>query len=235
MSATATGRISQWLLPAQPDYALGGFGASRATHIRERSGRRSCPATNAGKRSWMRRYAKYFFWLVSRRRRVVRPWPGLDRGGERGHGECSSQGVGSVGQFHRRKLSDSYHYLIFDGVSACDSRLVGEVQRRVALCAYGINQQGQGELIDFFLVKAEGEESWTSLLLDLWNRGLKGASLQLIVSDGHAGLIKALGCVWPRMALQRCWAAQAAQLTKPAPGGAASLPGASQTHLPDAE
>jgi putative transposase len=110
----------------------------------------------------------------------------------------------SVAQWHRRKLPDSYHHLILDGVSV-RLRLVGKVERRMVLCAYGITKEGKGELIAFLLVKAEGEESWKSLLLDLWNRGLKGNPLRLIVTDGQAGLVKALRQVWPRATHQRCW------------------------------
>jgi putative transposase len=110
----------------------------------------------------------------------------------------------AVGKWHQRSLSDQYQYLILDGVSV-RLRLVGTVQRRVALCAYGISKAGKGELIDFLLVKAEGEESWKRLLSDLWNRGLRGAALKLIVTDGNAGLVKASGQIWPRALHQRCW------------------------------
>jgi putative transposase len=110
----------------------------------------------------------------------------------------------TVAQWHRRALSDLYQHLILDGVSV-RLRLMGKVQRRVVLCAYGITKEGKGELIDFLLSKAESEESWKRLLVDLWNRGLRGASLKLIVTDGNAGLVKALGEVWPRAGHQRCW------------------------------
>ncbi len=109
-----------------------------------------------------------------------------------------------VRQWHRRALGDDYEYLIFDGVSV-RIRLVGKVQRRVALCAYGISQVGRRELIDFLLVKAEAEDTWKSFLLDLHRRGLKGGLLQLITTDGQAGLVKALRYVWPQANHQRCW------------------------------
>jgi transposase-like protein len=109
-----------------------------------------------------------------------------------------------VHQWHRRPLSDSCRYLIFDGVSV-RIRLVGKVQRRVALCAFGIREDGRRELIDFLLVKAEGEDTWKSFLLDLHRRGLKGAALELITTDGHKGLDRALHDVWPQVAHQRCW------------------------------
>lgn len=111
----------------------------------------------------------------------------------------------AVGQWHRRPLADHYRYLILDGVSV-RIRLVGAVKRRVALCAYGLDRQGRRELIDFLLVKQEDEESWRSFLEGLWRRGLRGAALELITTDGQAGQIAALRLVCPQVAHQRCWA-----------------------------
>ena len=111
----------------------------------------------------------------------------------------------AVNQWHRRTLKDHYQYLLLDGVSV-RIRLAGKVQRRIALCAYGITQEGHRELIDFLLVRAEGEDTWHNFLSELWRRGLKGAALKLVATDGQAGLIKALARLWPRLAHQRCWA-----------------------------
>jgi putative transposase len=111
----------------------------------------------------------------------------------------------SVRAFHRRRLSDHYRYLLLDGVSV-RIRLVGKVQRRMALCAYGITAQGQRELIDFRVVKAEQQDSWYDLLWNLWSRGLRGESLQLIATDGQLGLAKAIARLWPNVPHQRCWA-----------------------------
>lgn len=106
--------------------------------------------------------------------------------------------------FHHRPLLDRYEYLLLDGVSV-RLRLVGAVQRRMVLCAYGITAAGQRELIDYLIVKAEGEDTWKAFLLDLYRRGLIGASLQLVVTDGQKGAAKAIAYVWPRVAHQRCW------------------------------
>jgi len=111
----------------------------------------------------------------------------------------------SVCGFHRRRLSDGYRYLILDGVSV-RIRLIGKVQRRMVLCAYGITRQGQRELIDFHIVKAEGEDTWYGFLWNLWSRGLHGEFLELIATDGQAGLIRALGRLWAAVPHQRCWA-----------------------------
>ena len=111
----------------------------------------------------------------------------------------------AVNSFHRRRLADEYRYLILDGVSV-RIRLVGKVQRRLVLCAYGITRQGKRELIDFQVVKAEGEDTWYGFLWNLWSRGLHGEFLELIATDGQPGLIKALGRLWAAVPHQRCWA-----------------------------
>ena len=111
----------------------------------------------------------------------------------------------SVFQFHRRRLADHYRYLILDGVSV-RIRLVGKVQRRMVLCAYGLGSDGRRELIDFLIVKAESEDSWYSFLWSLWSRGLRAEWLEQIVTDGQSGLIRALARLWPAVRHQRCWA-----------------------------
>ncbi len=111
----------------------------------------------------------------------------------------------AVARWHGRPLTDHYRYLILDGVSV-RIRLVGKVQRRVALCAYGITVEGKRELIDFLLVQAEAEDTWSGYLWNLWSRGLRGPALELLVTDGHPGLLKALSRLWPGVAHQRCWA-----------------------------
>lgn len=111
----------------------------------------------------------------------------------------------SVKEWHHRSLQDHYQYLLLDGISV-RIRLGGKVQRRLVLCAYGVSLKGQRELIDFMLVKVEGEDTWHNFLSDLWRRGFTGKTLKLIATDGQPGLIRALARLWPRVAHQRCWA-----------------------------
>jgi transposase-like protein len=111
----------------------------------------------------------------------------------------------AVNSFHRRRLADGYRYLILDGVSV-RIRLVGKVQRRMVLCAYGVTRQGRRELIDFQVAKVEGEDTWYGFLWNLWSRGLHGEFLELIATDGQPGLIRALGRLWAAVPHQRCWA-----------------------------
>jgi len=111
----------------------------------------------------------------------------------------------AVERYHQRALSDRYEHLLLDGVSV-RLRLVGAVQRRMVLCAYGITAGGTRELIDFLIVKAEGEDTWKTFLLNLYRRGVTGENLRLVATDGQKGAARAIAFVWPRAAHQRCWA-----------------------------
>ena len=110
----------------------------------------------------------------------------------------------AVATFHRRPLPDHYAYLFLDAVSLRVKTPDG-TKRRLALVAYGITLQGQRELIDYRLVRQEGQSHWEAFLVNLAGRGLTGTSLHLITTDGHRGLQAALTFVYPHVARQACW------------------------------
>ena len=73
------------------------------------------------------------------------------------------------------------------------------------LVAYGIRQDGSRHLLAFLRSQGEGQADWEALLQDLYRRGLEGRGLQLILTDGCAGLVAAIRTVYPRVRHQRCW------------------------------
>jgi len=112
----------------------------------------------------------------------------------------------AVAAYHRRRLSDEYAYLFFDGVWLKVRDLRGQVRRRVVLVAYGITRRGRRELIGYRLAAGESEVAWTAFLQDFFQRGFEGRRLRLITTDGSPGLQAALALVLPRVPQQRCWA-----------------------------
>ena len=72
--------------------------------------------------------------------------------------------------------------------------------RKALVLAYGVHESGYREVIALDAGEAETEAFWRSFLRDLVERGLGG--VQLVISDAHAGLKKAiaqvLGCPWQR-------------------------------------
>jgi putative transposase len=110
----------------------------------------------------------------------------------------------AVQAFHQRRLPDDCAYLVLDGVWLKVRRAFGP-QRVLLLVAYGIGRNGRRELLAFTRAKSESQAGWEGLLNDLFQRGLRGRQLQLVITDGCPGLARALETVYPRVRHQRCW------------------------------
>lgn len=118
-----------------------------------------------------------------------------------------------VKEFHNRPLLDEYQFLLIDGINI-SVRYGSKSIRKTVLAAYGITLFGQRELIDFRIVKSESKDACESFLNYLFNRGLKGTNLKLIITDGGKGLISALAIVYPEIKHQRCWFHKLQNITK---------------------
>lgn len=107
--------------------------------------------------------------------------------------------------FQSKPLGDIYQYLFLDGICL---KVKGSVERqkRQVLCAYGIRRDGKREVISFRQATDESEAKWEAFLRDLYDRGLVGRHIKLIVTDGCPGLHRALDTVYPYVSRQRCWA-----------------------------
>ncbi len=109
-----------------------------------------------------------------------------------------------VEAWHRRPLADTYRYLVLDGL-ALRVKTPDGTRRRLILVAYGLTLEGRRQLIDYRLVKTESQGAWETFLINLAARGLTGARLALITTDGHRGLHAALELVYPTVPRQTCW------------------------------
>jgi len=107
--------------------------------------------------------------------------------------------------YHNRKIEDRYLYLFLDGIVLKIKTGFGS-KKKVILVAYGIRVDGKREIIDFMVTKHESEQRWESFLNRLYNRGLTGEVLSLIITDGNRGLENAVDNIYPQVKRQRCWA-----------------------------
>jgi putative transposase len=78
----------------------------------------------------------------------------------------------------------------------------GRVRMRGLLLAFGVNIKGYRELLGFWVGDSESEASWSEFFADLKRRGLRG--VELIVSDQHSGLVKAIRTHYQGVTWQRC-------------------------------
>lgn len=102
--------------------------------------------------------------------------------------------------FHDRALSDRYRYVYLDGLWVTLRRPVKS--RKVILVALGVSEEGTRTLLGFQLAASESESCWWGFVNDLKARGLR--SPKLVITDGAAGLIKAVQALYPRSDHQRC-------------------------------
>src|ERR1039457_5613770 len=105
-----------------------------------------------------------------------------------------------VAEWRSRPLNEEYPYLIFDARYE-KVRRGGAVVSQGVLVAIGISQAGYREVLGAWIAESESEASWGSVFSELKQRGLRGVSY--VVSDDHAGMVKAIerhfqGAVWQR-------------------------------------
>lgn len=105
-----------------------------------------------------------------------------------------------VHKFRNRRLDKHYPFLIVDAIQT-KVRRDGRIVSVGLLIVTGVNEEGHREVLGFSLADSESEFSWDSLFKSLKYRGLN--NVDLIVSDNHTGLVKAVrknfqGAVWQR-------------------------------------
>jgi putative transposase len=110
----------------------------------------------------------------------------------------------AVQAYHQRTLGHDWAYLVLDGVWLKVRRAFGP-QNVLLLVGYGIRRDGRRELLAYTRARSESQAGWEGLLNDLYGRGLRGAHLQRVITDGCPGLARALETVYPRARHQRCW------------------------------
>lgn len=106
-----------------------------------------------------------------------------------------------VAAFRDRPLDKAYPYLWLDATV----EKVREGKRVVSsavVVAYGVNSEGYREVLGLEVGAAESHEAWVAFLRGLVARGLHGT--QLVISDAHAGLQRAIAEVLTGAAWQRC-------------------------------
>jgi transposase-like protein len=94
-----------------------------------------------------------------------------------------------------------YPFLLVDAMQI-KVRRDEAVRSTSALIAIGINEEGYREVLGLDIGDSESEGTWERLFKRLRDRGLRG--VELITSDNHRGLVKALRRQFQGAAWQRC-------------------------------
>lgn len=106
-----------------------------------------------------------------------------------------------VEAFRQRQLSRRYPYVWLDATHL-KVREDGRVTSNAVVVAYALNDEGHREILGIEAGCSENEGFWLEFLRSLVARGLTG--VQLVVSDAHVGLTKAIRTVMSGASWQRC-------------------------------
>ena len=106
-----------------------------------------------------------------------------------------------VAAFRSRPLNKKYPFLVADAIYL-KVREGGRVRSKGLLVAVGINEEGYREVLGFKMADSESETSWGEFFAELKDRGLD--SVDLVTSDDHKGLVKAIRKHFQGAAWQRC-------------------------------
>jgi len=106
-----------------------------------------------------------------------------------------------VKEWNERPLKEAYPFVMVDAM-VLKVRKGGQVRPQSALIAIGVNMRGYREVLGFWIGDSETYGSWNDFLAWLKGRGLRG--VDLVVSDQHGGMVKAVETQFQEVMWQRC-------------------------------
>jgi putative transposase len=105
-------------------------------------------------------------------------------------------------RFAKRSLTEPYPYVVLDARYE-RVREDGVIGSRAVMIAIGIDWEGRRNILAVELANRESITSWRDFCLALKARGLHG--MQLVISDDHPGLRKAIAEIFTEAVWQRCY------------------------------
>ena len=103
--------------------------------------------------------------------------------------------------WRERRLQEHWRILYLDGIHF-SVRHGDQADSTVILTALGVDLAGNKEVVALRACAEESKEGWVSVLEDLRRRG--ATQVDLIVTDGHDGLLAAVNALFSATPRQRC-------------------------------
>ena len=103
--------------------------------------------------------------------------------------------------WRERSLLTHYRILYLDGIHF-SVRHGTQTDSTIILTALGVDLEGKKDVLALRACAEEDKDGWSCLLQDLRSRGV--SEIDLIVTDGHDGLLAAVGALFPATPRQRC-------------------------------
>ncbi|PWJ54454.1 Transposase (or an inactivated derivative) [Quadrisphaera granulorum] len=107
-----------------------------------------------------------------------------------------------VAAFRTRPLGEQAYPYVFLDATYCKARVNHRVLSRAVVIATGVTSEGHREVLGVDVGDSEDEAFWKAFLTGLKRRGLGG--VQLVISDAHEGLKRAIAKSMSGASWQRC-------------------------------
>lgn len=107
----------------------------------------------------------------------------------------------AVSAFRERPLEKRYPFIMVDAIYT-KVREEGRIRSKGLMIALGVNEQGYREVLGFCCADSETESGWTAFFRELKGRGL--SQVEMVVSDSHKGLVRAVKQCFQGATWQRC-------------------------------
>ncbi len=107
-----------------------------------------------------------------------------------------------VNAWNNRDLRKTQYPFVLVDALVLKVREDGRVRSRSVMIAIGINTEGYREILGIMIGDSESEASWSEFFSWLKSRNLRG--VDLVVSDDHSGLVKAVRTHFQGVTWQRC-------------------------------
>jgi transposase-like protein len=108
----------------------------------------------------------------------------------------------SLKEWQRRPIKDDIEILYLDGVFL---RIKERgIKKRPTLFAMGITRDRKVRILGFQHAWQETADEWQAFVQSLFDRGLRGRHLKVVVADESSSIASAVGLLWPEAALQVC-------------------------------
>jgi putative transposase len=108
----------------------------------------------------------------------------------------------SVKAWLTTEIGDDIEVLYLDGVFLKIKER--GIKKRPTLFAMGITTSGETRILGFWHAWQESADEWQAFCQSLWERGLKGCSLKIVVADGASAISSAVTLLWPDAEIQSC-------------------------------
>ena len=107
----------------------------------------------------------------------------------------------AVIEWQNRPLSPLYPILYLDALRI-NIRDDGKISKKSVYLAFGVNMEGEKEVLGLWIAQNEGAKFWLSVITDLKNRGVNDILIACV--DGLKGFPEAINAVYPETEVQLC-------------------------------